>query len=399
LKPPKPAPPPKPSASGSAAPALPPKPAKPALPPKPIKNFTAEEQMALLQALKKCSGANKQLSSISLQTHTKSEELVSTRSDIAIMRKQLMAARESLLEANEKLTQDLRAAVGTDDQDVVRSLLRDSSLAANYTAALVSLSRNLTLELTDEPLLKNMITATTTALASMTTLSDLLSQATGTVDEDGSTLQQLASSTKTVDAALMALVSSTTEGALITEGKRLEMQATANAVVRALVKLTSSFTGAIQQSIVTEAKVCSCCISSFCTLLEDAAASHAFLRKTSARQCLIDCAASLKQVYTHFMDQTKLEVSNANADSAAHMITVVEPVIAKVRQCMAAVIAISKIDSSSTADEMPVPAAADITQAEKVTNVPMKTATSATTDESMFQRVLCWWFCFSLKYC
>jgi len=312
----------------------------------------------------------------------KTEEAAATKNDISVMRKQLVVARDAVQESNQRLTEGLRGAAGTDDQDLVRSLCRDATQVAGSTAALVSVSRLLTLEAGDDALLKTMLTATTTALASMNALADLLSQATGTIDEDGATLQQFVSATKTVDASLTALVSSSADGALIPEGKRLEIQATANAVVRALAKLINSFSGAIQQSIVTEAKVCSCCVASFGALLDDTAISPPFLRKPALRQLLADGATSLKQIYSHFMEQTKVEVSNPTSESAAHMIAVAEPVIVKVRQCVSYVIALSKVDGASPTDEIPTPTPEEVTLAEKVTNVPMPTLHTATSSTS-----------------
>lgn len=168
---------------------------------------------------------------------------------------------------------------------------------------------------------------------------------------DASLVPQLEGHIKKTSTTLAGLVGHKCSGPLISVGVRMELEAAVRAAVVSIAKLVNSFNGPLDQSILTEAKVASCCVAQLWGVLNEMVNTGTnLLSMPEIREIIAQYAAEIKVSASSFMEKTKLQVTVPTEQAFAAMKENERPLRDLLRRIVAYMQAYAQIETSDRED-------------------------------------------------
>lgn len=334
-------------------PLIPEKPSKnpiipPKLPPKPAV-LSKEEHTQVCDACKKFCNANKQLLAVSQSTLSKVRSAVDPVKE-KFLNDQLALAADDLKAFNNKFSEFIRDAAKAYDHKQTNNVACLTVDIANFSSIICAALKVAAIDCEgDESVFKQCLKAITTVKDSLIQVVDVLK---GLPDKINSSLvPQLEVHTKKTTTILAGLVGQKTTGPLISVGTCMEIEAATRAAVVSIAKLVNSFNGPLEQSIVSEAKVASCCVAQMWATINETINTNTNLLSTpDIREIIIGFAAEIKQVFAVFMEQTKAQVGNPSTNTFQVMKDSEKSIRSLFHKIISQIQAFSVIDTSSKAE-------------------------------------------------
>jgi len=267
------------------------------------------EHDRILASLKKFSNANKQLLGVSRSAAEAVTELCQSSSKVEFMTLQLRMAREELVDASHTYLGGVQAAgKALEHTETVRAAYTTLEVAS-LSLLLCTGMKAVVLETG-----KNQTSLFSSVLTSIVTVRDALLGLVqvwshipkGKVDQNLTT--QLEPSVKGFRLLITALVASRSEQ-MISEGRKVELEASAQAAMVSVVKLTNSFARPIEKSIVYDTKVASCSISQLWAILNDVTTSPTLVSVPAIKSRIEEAGTDLRTSFVRFMECMKQEVA------------------------------------------------------------------------------------------
>lgn len=347
--------------SGGSSPAIPAKPASlppkpsitskppvptkpPKLPPKPVV-LSEKEHEQINEACKKFCNANKQLLAVSRSTFATAKNILTT-AKIEFLDAQLGLALDDLKDFNNKYSQFIRdSAKVYDHKKTVNNACLTIDIS-NFSSIICAALKLAAIECEDESMFRQCLKAITTIRDSLMLVIDALNAAQDKVDS--SLVPQLEKRLGACNSSLAGLVGHKTTGPLITDGTRMEIEAAIRAAVVSIARLVNSFNGTLEQTIVSEAKVASCCVAQvWATLNEMVNTNTNLLAIPKIREIISSYTSEIKQGFNIFMEKTKMQVANPSEDQFEAMKANEAPFRALLRKIVAHIQAFSEIDTEN----------------------------------------------------
>jgi hypothetical protein len=326
--------------TASRPPAVPP---KPQLPPKPVV-LTEEEHDLVCEACKKFGNANKQLLAVSRSTLGKVRASLSPVK-VEFLNAQLGVAAEDLLDFNNRFLVFVKEAQKAYDHKKTCNISCLTVDLANFSSIICAALKLAASECeSDASVFKTSFLSISTVRDSLAGLVDALSLTAEKVD--ASLIPQLQDHLKKTSSTLASLVGNKCSGPLISLGARMETEAAARAAVVSIAKLVNSFNSPLEQSILTEAKVASCCVAQLWGVLNESLAGTNMLAMPAVRETVSTFGVEIKQQFADFMQRTKEQVANPSVDAFAIMKENERPMRALLHEIVASFRAFSEVDTS-----------------------------------------------------
>lgn len=316
----------------------------PKIPPK-TSILSEEEHVQICEACKKFCNANKQLLAVSQATLSKVRSAVDPVKE-KFLNDQLEFAVDDLKLFNNKFSEYIRDASRAYDQKQTNFIACLTVDIGNYSSIICAALKVAAVECEgDESVFKQCLKSITTVKDSLIQVVDVLKALPEKVDP--SLVPQLEVHTKKTTTILAGLVGQKTTGPLISVGTCMEIEAATRAAVVSIAKLVNSFNGPLEQSIVSEAKVASCCVAQMWATLNEMINTNTNLLSTpEIREKIIGFTSEIKQVFAVFMEQTKKQVGNPSEKTLSLMKQSELPIRALCHKIVSQIQAFSVIDTS-----------------------------------------------------
>ena len=308
--------------------------------------LTKSESTQLLNNLKKFYNSNKQLLAVSRTASKKISTLKVSTSKVEFMKAQLQLAIKELSTSNEKYTESVREAFAQIDHCNTIKVAHLTTEVANFSSLICAGLKSVAMECKDDnsvflPVLKSILTcrdSLTSIIESLETVKEKL---------DKSISVELTVFVKNLNQLTDALLACRS-GKLIPLGRKLELESAARAATCSVVKLVNSFSRPIEQSIVYETKVASCCVSQLWATLNELAGTPSMIPMKDIKAKITNFLSELKILFAKFMECTKHEVANPSPNVLEVMRSSVEPLKRLIFEIVAHINLFAEIDTSKS---------------------------------------------------
>ena len=268
--------------------------------------FSQDQLNTFSKLAKRLLAANKQLLAVSRTAAEKIKKLPNSPK-VEFISSQLNIARDELQEAVTQMNELLMDTSKLADVNHLNKVLNATLPLSQNTSSICTGLKSVAVVAGDPPFMKPVLTSITTGRDSINEFIEFLNDFSEKFDI--SLFEKLALDAKNCDQLLESIIG-LTSGKLITLGKRLEVEASARVVIISIVKLINLFSYPIEQTIINQARVCSCTISQLCSNLNEISSDPTVKSNKEIKIQILEFVSELKRLYWEFIEKTKTEVGD-----------------------------------------------------------------------------------------